>query len=572
VSKFSGDLLERIADYDIVANTSTGRGALQLGTTHVGQLGASMGRIDVQTSAGVYGTTSNWVCQDNDTARSINTLAVEETLARHNKPKVVERGTIVVRGTSAALPTPFNFYRDLDELTSYAPINWQLNATACEIDVTLRKTGRDAISMTTQEQGTGKGLDRPIGGSTGQDPVTAVPNTRGYNQQATEKFAETWTGVIGTETLEAYYTVLPDGTGRYVDHQGESPSSGYDISRKIYFRLLGLHGAADGGWLALPVNQPALNDTLNTAFEKIDLYMAALTTATAGSYSFVVTYQEISNRFLDSYANAQAAYSLRKLRAAYTGNCIKVRRSSDNTTQDIGFNSSLVLDTAALLAFCGSGDGFVHTWFDQSSFGRHAVNTSTGEQPKIVSSGSVIEINGKPALEFDGSNDNLITTATWAQNPNGALNTAVVCETNSFAAGQFTFNSWEPVATSQVFASIFLSNSKGRVMARYANQALPRPDTTSTLSTGQQHIITSTFDGDTTLAYYNGVEEDDKFFANTSSSTPRNNVKAVAIGARLSDQALSHNGTIQEAIVWSNSSGHDADQISEDINDYYGAF
>ena len=141
VSKYSGDLLELIADYDIVANTSTGRGALQLGTTHVGQLGASMGRIDVQTSAGVYGTTSNWVCKDNDTARAINTLLVQETLARHNKPKGVERGSIVLRGTSAAVPEPFNFYKDLDTATSYAPVNWQLNATACEVDVTLRKTG-----------------------------------------------------------------------------------------------------------------------------------------------------------------------------------------------------------------------------------------------------------------------------------------------------------------------------------------------------------------------------------------------------------------------------------------------
>ena len=34
---------------------------------------------------------------------------------------------------------------------------------------------------------------------------------------------------------------------------------------------------------------------------------------------------------LDSYPNATAAYSLRKLRRAYTGDSIEVRRSSDNT-------------------------------------------------------------------------------------------------------------------------------------------------------------------------------------------------------------------------------------------------
>ena len=149
-----------------------------------------MGPYRVETSAGMYGSSSNWVCQDNDTARAINTLAVEETLARHNKPKGVERGTIVLRGTSAALPEPFNFYKDLDTATFYAPVNWQLNATACEIDVTLRKTGRDAISMTTQEQGTGKGPDTPIGGSDRTGSCDGFAQTRGYNQQASETFLQ----------------------------------------------------------------------------------------------------------------------------------------------------------------------------------------------------------------------------------------------------------------------------------------------------------------------------------------------------------------------------------------------
>jgi hypothetical protein len=49
---------------------------------------------------------------------------------------------------------------------------------------------------------------------------------------------------------------------------------------------------------------------------------------------------------LDDYPNAAAAYSLRLLRTAYTGDAIRVRRASDNTEQDIGFVNEL--DTAAL--------------------------------------------------------------------------------------------------------------------------------------------------------------------------------------------------------------------------------
>jgi hypothetical protein len=59
---------------------------------------------------------------------------------------------------------------------------------------------------------------------------------------------------------------------------------------------------------------------------------------------------------LDTYSGAAAAYSLRKLRTAYTGPAIRVRRSSDNTSQDIGFNTDGTLDTTALTTFVGSNN------------------------------------------------------------------------------------------------------------------------------------------------------------------------------------------------------------------------
>jgi hypothetical protein len=56
---------------------------------------------------------------------------------------------------------------------------------------------------------------------------------------------------------------------------------------------------------------------------------------------------------LDSISGVQAAYSLRRLRSGYTGKAIQVRRSSDNTTLDIGFTPAGDLDWAALEAFTG---------------------------------------------------------------------------------------------------------------------------------------------------------------------------------------------------------------------------
>lgn len=112
---------------------------------------------------------------------------------------------------------------------------------------------------------------------------------------------------------------------------------------------------------------------------------------------------------LDTYTGATAAYSLRKLRSDYTGNCIRVRRSSDSAEQDIGFASGAV-DTTSLLTFCGAGDGFVVTRYDQAG-SNDQTQAVAASQPKIVSSGAVIQTNGKPAIDW-GLTGNLFLSFT----------------------------------------------------------------------------------------------------------------------------------------------------------------
>lgn len=114
---------------------------------------------------------------------------------------------------------------------------------------------------------------------------------------------------------------------------------------------------------------------------------------------------------LDLYPNAAAAYSLRKLRAAYSGSAVRVRKevSLVSSETDIGFLADGTLDTVSLLAFASdadSGDVFVVTWYDQS-LSNDATQTTAANQPKIVSAGSLVEENGKPAIEFDGVTDTL---------------------------------------------------------------------------------------------------------------------------------------------------------------------
>lgn len=114
---------------------------------------------------------------------------------------------------------------------------------------------------------------------------------------------------------------------------------------------------------------------------------------------------------LDTYPSA-AAYSLRQLRTGQT-QCIRVRRT-DNTEQDIGFVNGL-LDTAAMLSFCGSADGFMTTWYDQSGNARHATQTTAASQPQIVYGGVVHTMNGKPSASFvdPGASATKLSIPNW---------------------------------------------------------------------------------------------------------------------------------------------------------------
>jgi hypothetical protein len=96
---------------------------------------------------------------------------------------------------------------------------------------------------------------------------------------------------------------------------------------------------------------------------------------------------------LDAYPNSYMAYSMFKLRTAYAGSCLRVRRSSDNNEQDIGFVNNY-LDTASLLTFVGANNGFVVKWYDQSGNVRDLSRATAVNQPQIVVSGSLITRNG----------------------------------------------------------------------------------------------------------------------------------------------------------------------------------
>lgn len=105
---------------------------------------------------------------------------------------------------------------------------------------------------------------------------------------------------------------------------------------------------------------------------------------------------------LDLYPDAVLAYSTaRRLRTLYSGPLFRVRRSSDNAEQDIGFDSETgIVDTSALTTFVGANDGFVVTEYNQAEAGGFNATIGTASlQPAIVLAGVVqtLGTNARPA-------------------------------------------------------------------------------------------------------------------------------------------------------------------------------
>ena len=136
---------------------------------------------------------------------------------------------------------------------------------------------------------------------------------------------------------------------------------------------------------------------------------------------------------LDSYSGAAAAYSLRKLKSSYTGSAIRVRRSSDNTEMNIGFDSDGNLDTYALSSFVGTGNGFVSIWYDQSG-SYNLIQTTAANQPSIILSGSINTQNGKPVLITDGSSFMVNNSVSWSSTTNSIFATIKLTSTRGYVA------------------------------------------------------------------------------------------------------------------------------------------
>jgi hypothetical protein len=284
---------------------------------------------------------------------------------------------------------------------------------------------------------------------------------------------------------------------------------------------------------------------------------------------------------LDIYPNAAAAYSLRKLRIAYTGNAIRVRRASDNTEQNIGFDSNNELDTVSLASFCSGTNGFVTTWYDQSGNGRDATQSTGANQPQIVSSGSVILDNGKPTIKFDGNSDflnlsnyaNLFNNVGYADIFNvSKFSTSTALMTLFFASTGGNANN-----RGRIIFGVFQDNKLYTGGRRLDTDIGYTQLSTGTISDNTQYLQSSIISyADSDLRQYvNGILDGENLNFQTDGNTDATNSKNsngldITIGSL--GTANYYNGFLQEMIIYTSDQSSNRTGIETNINDFYSIY
>lgn len=258
---------------------------------------------------------------------------------------------------------------------------------------------------------------------------------------------------------------------------------------------------------------------------------------------------------LDLYPGATAAYSLRNLRAAVANSpVVKVRRSSGSpSTAD--FTATEVAD-GTLTAWVGAGnDGFVHTWYDQSTSANNAVQATDASQPRIVNAGALEKdpaVGGKPAIVFGAA-----TNVSLA--PAAPITTASACAFFFVTRHVNSAGTWSwIVGENSGQASFFIGKQSGTSVAnveRFGNLA----------GTNIAQKAVSYWQLGTGITRYQINSQAATLSDWTVSSAWR-------IGIRQSNSTEGWVGPIQEVIYFPSNQVSNSSAIITNLNLYYGIF
>ena len=273
----------------------------------------------------------------------------------------------------------------------------------------------------------------------------------------------------------------------------------------------------------------------------------------------------IAQQTVDSTGSKTIAFSNLSATAVevafgFTSTSSSINVSSFQMSATSGDTAATTLG-AFMTELSSSTDLFVETWYDQSGNSRDAVQTTTAEQPKLASSGTLeTDANGKITMLFDGTDDDfdLPSTVMSSLDSVSAFNVCSTTETGSSTRIGLGLSRSQggakrhylPVKNSGQFFHSYDAQFAGSA------QKLADADT-------NQHLFSSVAGSSTAKGFFDGTEK----FSKTSVDTYASNT-AGGIGS--TNGGSNWQGDISEIIIYDSDQTSDFDAINTQIKSYYG--
>lgn len=236
--------------------------------------------------------------------------------------------------------------------------------------------------------------------------------------------------VSGSIYTESYYVKANNG----YNFVQIAPDTGFSTTA---FQNYNLSNGTLGGSSGISTGQANIQSVGNNGWYRISL------TATANS--------NVSGRMVLSIVNSANSGRLESINTTTATDSIFVWGAMRHLGSSLKPYQQTLVDA-------NTGDGYVTTWYDQSGNKNNAIQNTTGAQPKIVDGVTgIINMNNKPVIKFDGSDDQLVNS-TFNNSTNstaffiasrGANNQSFIARSNVYAT----------LGASDLFNSYYLNKS-----------------------------------------------------------------------------------------------------------------
>ena len=297
---------------------------------------------------------------------------------------------------------------------------------------------------------------------------------------------------------------------------------------------------------------------------------------------------KLENTLPADVATSAAAYSLRKVKASYASNAVRIRRSSDDVEVDVAFDSDDKVSASSAITNPEQGgeiyqitattlgvflnentpDGdsaFVHTWYDQAG-SNNAVQATAANQPKIAQSGALLA----DGLDFDGSNDFLESTSlssiyTGTDTVSSAF---IVVNSDAASTTQYIIGAGSTSASNPMYNTLFHSGGNIGWQTRDDAGTLKSNLSATPYVANQMYLVSNINSGTTTDFNSNAVIKDNGADSDVGAKT----INTVKLGARGNGSTSPLDGSIKEAIFYATDQSNNRFKIESNINNYYGLY